>query len=156
MIQDRFKASNHSAGYRQLTLQLQKHYGVAVNHKVVYRIMKRLGIQSVARRRRSYNKYSDAIHRYENVLKRDFKAEQCNQKWATDITYVQTKQGVLYLSAIKDLYDGFIVSYKMGTEQKVHLVTMTIQDALQNEKAANGLALHSDQGFQVRQEALVA
>lgn len=153
LIQDRYTASNNSAGYRQITLQISNHYGLSVNHKTVYRIMKKLGIQSVARRRRRYIHYSDAIHRYENILNRDFKAERPNQKWVTDITYIHTKQGVLYLSAIKDLYDGFIVSYRLGTEQSVNLVTMTIRDALQREKVTSGLQLHSDQGFQYTSHA---
>lgn len=114
--------------------------------------MKKLGIQSVARRRRPYIHYGQAIHRYENVLNRDFQAERPNQKWVTDITYIHTHQGILYLSAIKDLYDGFIVGYRFGAEQTTNLVTMTIREALRKEKAAGGLALHSDQGFQVRQE----
>lgn len=153
LIQSRYAASNNSAGYRQITLQLLKQHGVSVNHKAVYRIMKKLGIQSVARRRRPYTHYSDTIHRYENVLNRDFKAMRPNQKWVTDITYIHTQQGVLYLSAIKDLYDGFIVGHRLGTEQSINLVTMTIKDALQREKAAGGLALHSDQGFQYTSHA---
>ena len=67
--------------------------------------------------------------------------------------YIHTEQGVLYLSAIKDLYDGFIVSHRLGTEQSINLVTLTIKDALQREKAAGGLALHSDQGFQYTSHA---
>lgn len=153
MIQERYEASNNSAGYRQITLQLRIRYGLVVNHKAVYRIMKKMGIQSVARRRRPYTRYSDAIYRYENVLNRIFKAERPNQKWVTDITYIHTKQGVLYLSAAKDLYDGFIVGYRVGTEQSVNLVTMTIQDAFKKEKAASGLVLHSDQGFQYTSHA---
>ncbi len=152
-IMERFNASKHSSGYRQITMQLKIHYGLVINHKAVYRIMRKLGIQSVSRRPRPYTHYSDTIHRYDNVLNRDFKAERPNQKWVTDITYIHTLQGVLYLSAIKDLYDGFIVSYRMGTEQTVNLVTTTIQDALKKEKVANGLALHSDQGFQYSSHA---
>jgi len=153
MIKQRFKSSNNSAGYRQITMQLKTHYGLVVNHKTVYRIMRKIGLQSVSRRPRPYTHYSDTIHRYENVLNRDFKAAQPNQKWVTDITYIRTMQGVLYLSAIKDLYDGFIVAYRMGTEQNVNLVTTTIQDALKKEKVAGGLALHSDQGFQYSSHA---
>jgi transposase InsO family protein len=153
MISERYHASNSSAGYRQITLQLRNHYGLVVNHKAVYRIMRKIGIQSVARRRRPYTHYSDAIHRYENVLNRDFTARRSNQKWVTDITYIHTTQGVLYLSAIKDLYDSFIVAYRMGTEQNVNLVTMTIRDALKKERVADGLALHSDQGFQYTSHA---
>ena len=153
LILERYKASNNSAGYRQITNQLTTHYGFVANHKAVYRVMRKLGIQSVSRRRRPYIHYSDAIHRYENVLNRQFQAQRPNQKWATDITYIHTKQGVLYLSAIKDLYDGFIVGYRMGREQNINLVTMTIQNALKKEKAASGLVLHSDQGFQYTSHA---
>lgn len=153
LIQSRYKASNSSAGYRQVTLQLRKHYGITVNHKTVYRIMKKMGILSVSRRRRSYTRYCDAIHRYDNVFNRDFKAERPNQKWVTDVTYIHTEQGVLYLSAIKDLYDGFIVGHRHGPEQSINLVSMTIKDALHKEKVASGLALHSDQGFQYTSHA---
>lgn len=152
-IQERYVASKNSAGYRQITLQLKTHYGLVVNHKAVYRIMKKLGIQSVSRRRRPYTRYSQAIHRYDNIVNRDFKAERNNQKWVTDITYIHTGQGTLYLSAIKDLYDGFIVGHCMGTEQNVNLVTTTIQKAVKKEKVANGLVLHSDQGFQYSSHA---
>lgn len=153
MIQSRYNASNSSAGYRQIKLQLRKHYGIVVNHKTVYRIMKKLGIQSVARRPRPYTHYGQAIHRYDNLLNRNFQANRPNQKWVTDITYIQTNQGILYLSAIKDLYDGFIVGYRYGTEQTTNLVLMTIREALQKEKAASGLSLHSDQGFQYTSHA---
>jgi putative transposase len=152
-VQERYESSKHSAGYRQITLQIKTHYGLVVNHKAVYRIMRKLGIHSVSRRRRPYTRYSESIHRYDNVLNRDFKAEQHNQKWATDITYIHTRQGILYLSAIKDLYDGFIVGYRMGTEQNVSLVTMTIQETLKKEKVASGLTLHSDQGLQYTSHA---
>jgi len=52
---------------------------------------------------------------YENKLARDFHADKANQKWVTDISYLHTKQGFLYLSVIKDLYDNFIVAYDIVT-----------------------------------------
>lgn len=152
-IQERYLSSKKSAGYRQITLQLKSKYGIVINHKAVYRIMKKLGIQSMSRRRRPYTHYSEAIHRYQNVLNRNFKAEHSNQKWVTDITYIHTQQGVLYLSAIKDLFDGFIVSHRMGTKQNVNLVTTTIKEAMAKEKVASGMVLHSDQGFQYTSHA---
>jgi putative transposase len=151
LIQARYDASNQSAGYRQITCQIRKKFDLIVNHKAVYRVMKKMGLQSIARRRRPYMRYSESIYRYDNILNRDFLAERPNNKWVTDITYIPTKQGILYLSAIKDLYDGFIVAYRTGTEQTVNLVTMTIQDAM--KMAADGPILHSDQGFQYTSEA---
>lgn len=138
---------------RQITLQLRVHYGLVINHKAVYRIMKKLGLQSISRRRRAYVNYGEAIRRYENVLNRNFVAAKPNQKWVTDITYIHTEQGVLYLSAIKDLYDSYIVGYQTGTEQNVNLVTTTLKEALKKEKVACGLVLHSDQGFQYSSDA---
>ncbi|EEG30176.1 hypothetical protein CLOSTMETH_02208 [[Clostridium] methylpentosum DSM 5476] len=52
------------------------------------------------------------IHNYKNLLNRQFRADRPNTKWVTDIFYIQTKQGVLYLSIIRDLYDNSIVAYK--------------------------------------------
>jgi len=71
----------------------------------------------------------------------------------TDISYIHTKQGVLYLSVIYDLYDRSIIAYKTGTEQTVNLVLDTIRLAVRKEKLskkkiAGELQLHSDQGFQ--------
>ena len=90
----------------------------------------------------------EQLHKYANLLNRDFYAERPNQKWVTDISYIHTEQGVLYLSMIRDLFDGSIVTHKMGTEQTVNLVLNTIKEAKQKEVATTELQLHSDQGFQ--------
>ena len=91
------------------------------------------------------------LHKYQNLLNRNFQAEAPNRKWVTDISYIQTKQGVLYLSMIRDLYDNSIVAYKTATQQTVNLVLDTIRQAVRREKkkvAAELQQLHSDQGFQ--------
>jgi transposase InsO family protein len=90
------------------------------------------------------------LHRYENLLDRQFQSDRPNHMWVTDISYIHTKQGVLYLSMIRDLYDNSIVAYKTGTEQTVSLVLDTIHLAMRKEKkrVAAELQLHSDQGFQ--------
>ena len=84
---------------------------------------------------------------------RDFHAERPNQKWVTDISYIKTGQGVLYLSVIRDLCDNNIVAYKTGTEQNVNLVLSTIRAAKRKEKVTAELQLHSDQGFQYTSQA---
>ena len=94
-------------------------------------------------------KYGEALHRYPNLLNRNFTAERPNQKWVTDISYIRTGQGFLYLSVIRDLYDNSIIAYKTGTEQTVNLVLNTIRAAKRNEKVTAELQLHSDQGFQI-------
>ena len=94
-------------------------------------------------------------HKYRNLLNRDFHASKSNSKWVTDISYIHTRQGVLYLSMIRDLYDNSIVSCKTGTEQTVNLVLDTIRLAMkqEKEKVAVELQLHSDQGAQYASQA---
>ena len=74
------------------------------------------------------------LHKYQNLLNRNFHAKTPNSKWVTDISYIQTKQGVLYLSMIRDLYDNSIVAYKTATQQTVNLVLDTIRQAVHREK----------------------
>ena len=110
--------------------------------------MQSYGLLSEIRRRKGYRRACEHLHRYPNLLNRDFHAQRPNQKWVTDISYIQTGEGVLYLSMIRDLYDSSIVAYKTGTRQTVKLVTDTIRMAKRKEKVTAELQLHSDQGFQ--------
>ena len=133
-------------GYRRVHIWLERN-GVHKNPKTVLRVMQKYNLLSVIRRRRFY-RYGEHIHKYQNLWKQDFKAERPNQTWATDISYIHTKQGVLYLSIIRDLYDNSIIAYKTGTQQTVNLVLDTIKAAKRKEKVTAELQLHSDQGFQ--------
>ena len=69
-------------------------------------------------------------------------------KWVTDISYIPTKQGTLYLSVIRDLFDLSIVAYKTSTRQSIKLVLDTVRLAMEKEEVTAELQLHSDQGFQ--------
>ena len=133
-------------GYRRIHIWLEKQ-GIHHNPKTILRVMQKYSLLSVVRRKK-YRNYSNHIHKYENLLNRDFHADRPNQKWVTDISYIHTKQGVLYLSIIRDLYDNSIVAHKTGTEQNVNLVLNTIKEAKKKEKVTAELQLHSDQGFQ--------
>ena len=138
-------------GYRRVHIWLERQ-GIHHNPKTILRVMNKYNLLSVVRRRR-YVKYGQALHRYQNLLNRDFYAERPNQKWVTDISYIRTGQGFLYLSVIRDLYDNSIVAYKTGTEQNIQLVLNTIRAARRNEKVTAELQLHSDQGFQYTSQA---
>ena len=138
-------------GYRRVHIWLERK-GIYRNPKTVLRVMQKYGLLSVIRRKK-YRNYGDYLHKYPNLLNRDFSAERPNQKWVTDISYIHTKQGVLYLSIIRDLYDNSIVAYKTGTEQNINLVLSTIKEAKRKEKVTAELQLHSDQGFQYTSQA---
>lgn len=140
-------------GYRYVHLWLQRRKGIYHNPKTVLRVMRKYGLLSEIRRRRKYQQMGQQVHKYENLLNRDFKTDRPNAKWVTDISYIHTAQGVLYLSIIRDLYDNSIVAYQTGTEQTVNLVLKTIRAAVELEKVAGELHLHSDQGFQYTSQA---
>ena len=146
--------SYRTYGYRRMWLWLRSQ-NIYRNPKTVLRVMKKYHLLSEIRRRRKWTQMGQQVHKYENLLNRDFHADRPNSKWVTDISYIHTKQGVLYLSMIRDLYDNRIVAYKTGTQQTVNLVLDTIRLALKGEKKkiAAELQLHSDQGFQYTSQA---
>ena len=141
--------TDRTYGYRRVWKWL-KDRNIDRNPKTVLRIMKKYGLLSEIRRHRKWTNLGQQIHKYRNLLARQFRADRPNAKWVTDISYIQTREGVLYLSMIRDLYDNSIVAYKTSSRQTVNLVLDTIGLAMKKEKkrVAAELRLHSDQGFQ--------
>ena len=141
-------------GYRRVWRWLVNR-NIQRNPKTILRIMKKYGLLSEIRRRRKWVNLGQQVHKYENLLKRQFRADRPNSKWVTDISYIHTREGVLYLSMIRDLYDNSIVAYKTASRQTVGLVLDTIRLAMKKEKkrVAAELQLHSDQGFQYTSQA---
>ncbi len=128
-------------GYRRMWLWLKKQ-DIFCNPKTVLRIMKKYDLLSEIRRRRKWQQMGQQAHKYKNLLNMDFHASKPNSKWVTDISYIHTRQGVLYLSMIRDLYDNSIVAYKTGTEQTVNLVLDTIRLAMKQDKEKVAVELH--------------
>ena len=148
------RITDKTYGYRRVWKWLQDRK-VQRNPKTVLRVMQKYGMLSEIRRRRKWVNLGQQVHKYENLLNRQFKTDKPNTKWVTDISYIHTKEGVLYLSMIRDLYDNSIVAYKVASRQTVSLVLDTIRLAMKNEKkrVAAELQLHSDQGFQYTTQA---
>ena len=116
IIAEQRERSFRTYGYRRMWMVLKKQ-GIHRNPKTILRIMKKYGLLAEIRRRRKWQQMGQQVHKYENLLNRKFHADRPNSKWVTDISYIHTKQGILYLSMIRDLYDNSIVAYKTGTEQ---------------------------------------
>ncbi|MEL1133834.1 IS3 family transposase [Desulfitobacterium sp. THU1] len=135
-------------GYRQLTLSLRRQTNQAINHKRVYRLMKIAGIQSAIRKKKKRYVKSTPEQIAENLLNREFIAENPNEKWLTDVTEFKYGNGQkAYLSAILDLNDKSIVSYVLGHSNNNRLVFETLDLALQAAPQSTPL-IHSDRGFQ--------
>ena len=106
------------------------------------------GALAQVRRHRAYTHYKATVRHYENILNRQFEQRHKNLFGATDITYILTSQGMCYLCAIIDQCGKMVLGYRIAAEMTASLVTDTVRDALQKEKVADGLVLHSDQGAQ--------
>ena len=130
----------------QATLQ---HQGVAVSRKRVPRLMREAGLNAEVPRIRVAPTDSDHDSPIaDNVVERDFTATAPNQKWVTDITYIRTDEGWLYLSAILDLYSRKVIGWAMDQTMETSLVTRSLDMALANRRPATGLIHHSDRGSQ--------
>ena len=154
IIRHQQEKCNKTYGYRRMWKWLKRVKKIHRNPKTILRIMKKYDLLSEIRRQRKWRQMDTQLHKYDNLLNRDFHADQPNHKWVTDISYIRTGQGVLYLSIIRDLFDNSIIAYKTGTTQTVNLVLDTIRLAMQKEKkVAEELQLHSDQGSQYTSQA---
>ncbi len=115
----------------------------------VARLMRRNDIRAKQKRRfKTITKRNKAHPVAPNLLKRDFSAERPDQKWLTDITYIPTLEGWLYLAAILDMYSRRIVGWAMAKRMTSALTIQAFKMAIQQRKPAAGLIHHSDQGSQ--------
>lgn len=127
--------------------------GQRVSRKRVVRLMRAQGL--AARRRRRYVTTTDSRHRQPvapNVLARDFSPAQPNTSWVTDITYVDTREGWLYLAVVLDLFSRSVVGWSMSDTIDRHLVLGALDMALEGRHPPRGLLHHSDRGSQYASE----
>ena len=159
-IKEIFYKHKSRYGYRRVYLELIKM--IKINHKKVQRIMRENNLRGL-RPKVKYHSYKgdnglskenlllysrfDTVKQKE-VLKRDFKANRPNEKWATDISEFHIPSGKLYLSPILDMFDSSIISYSISTSPNFNQVTDMLNIAFNKYKNLDGLIFHSDQGWQ--------
>ena len=117
-------------------------------HRVRCR-MKKLNLVALAVVK--YKQTTDSTHKQPvaaNILNRDFSTTHINQKWVSDITYIPTREGWLYLAMILDLHSRSVIGWAMGPRIDRHLVCQALLMALWNRKFPKGVILHSDRGSQ--------
>ena len=144
---------NQTYGCRRVKRWLARFKGKKVNLKAILRILRKLGRLSQIRRRTPYTRYKQGTFKYNNLLNRQFLQKQPNKFWVTDITYIPIPGRMLYMCAVLDLCGRTVLAWRIGDDMASSLVTDTVRDALIQEKATNGLILHSDQGSQYTSKA---
>ena len=144
---------SQTCGIRRVRLWIQREKRKNVNLKALLHVMRKTNLPAQIRRQRRYTQHQQNVYKYPNLLQRAFEQQQPNRFWSTDITYIPTPQGMLYMCAVIDLCGRMVLAYRIGGDMAASLVTQTIRDAMITEKVTDGLALHSDQGSQYTSEA---
>ena len=130
--------------YREL-----KDQGVACSENRIARLMRLRGLRAKQSKRfKTTTKRNKAHRAAPNLLKRNFEAGQPDQTWLSDITYIRTLEGWLYLAAILDLYTRRIIGWAMSDRMTSALTMSALKMALQQRRPAAGLIHHSDQSSQ--------
>jgi putative transposase len=142
------KRTRETYGPERLQHEL-KEQGVSVGICRIRRIRKKLGIR--CKQRRKFKATTDSKHGLpvaENLLNQRFEATRPNEVWLSDITYIPTEEGWLYLAGHKDLFTGEIVGYAMGNRITKNLVSQSLFKAVAAKRPGAGLIHHSDRGSQ--------
>lgn len=128
--------------------------GVRCGKKRIERVMRENGIR--AKQSRRFRRTTDSNHAYPiapNVLQRRFDAEHPNQVWASDITYIATREGWLYLAVVLDLFSRRVVGWSMKATLSQSLALDALRMALMQRTPPRGLVHHSDRGVQYASRA---
>jgi len=124
--------------------------GYKISRITVAKYMKELGLRSKLSKKFKVTTYSK--HNYlvvENVLNRNFIADKSSKVWVSDITYIHTKEGFLYLTTIIDLYDRKIIGWSLSKGMSTEETSLAAwKMAVKNRKIVDGLIFHSDRGVQ--------
>jgi len=127
--------------------------GVSVGKNTIARLMRKHGIIPKTTKKFRLTTKSKNTVAHPNYLKQNFKVEKANQKWVTDITFIPTREGFVYLSAILDLHSKVVVGWSMSHRMNRDLVTDSLKMALDDRKPDAGLIIHSDRGCQYGSDA---
>jgi putative transposase len=145
-IQTLCRSTKYRYGHRKITQLLKKQYKIKLHRNTVQRIMQKFHLQCRVKPKRRWKSHGETVIIAPNLLERDFTATKSNQKWVTDITYMQYGPKTLYLSTIIDLFNNEVVAYRFYDHQQTSLVTDTLKAALKATKNPKGVIIHSDQG----------
>ena len=147
-IREVHRKSRYTYGSRRIMHQLRKD-GVMIGRYRVRRLMRLAGI--TLKKKRRYKTTTRSNHRYPvspNLIERCFQTARPNMVWVSDITYIKTMEGWLYLAVVMDLYSRKIVGWALARNMAVEIVKSALTMAIGRRKPGSGLIHHSDRGIQ--------
>jgi putative transposase len=134
--------------HKTLNKKLKKNKLSTVSYGRIYGICKTNGLLQKSRRSRGITQQNRAEQASEDLIQRDFTAEQPNKKWLGDITETMCKDGKLYISGVFDCFDGAIVGLSMEGHKRASLCSSAFKDAINRYGKSKDLIFHSDRGSQ--------
>jgi len=152
MIKQIFTESKERYGSPRITAELNRR-GIRCNKKRIARIMKKNGIE--AKIFRKYRNTTNSNHQRErsgNILNREFNRQRPNEVWTSDITYIRTAEGWLYLATVIDIYSRKVIGWQLDKSLGSDLVERALKNALMDRRIERGVIFHSDQGVQYASE----
>jgi putative transposase len=153
-IKEIFEESRKTYGIKRIQVELSSR-GINIGHNKIAKIKQKNGIYPKMRRRYKQTTESKHSNRVEaNILDREFKADKPNDKWVSDITYISTLEGWLYLSSVIDLYSRKVIGWSMSDTIDSKLVCDSLEMALSKRKDVYGCIFHSDRGSQYTSESV--
>lgn len=147
-IDDAMQKSRRTYGSPRITAELNAQ-GIKCSKNRVARIMQKNGIR--AKTKRKFKATTNSKHKFPvaaNILNRQFSATEPNRKWTSDITYIWTHEGWLYLSVILDIYSRQIVGWAMSNRLTKELTIDAFEQAVSHRKLSPEVIFHSDRGSQ--------
>jgi putative transposase len=142
------RRTKQTYGPERLQRDLAGH-GVRVGICRIKRIRTKLGIRCKQKRKFKATTYSGHnLPVAENILNQQFQVREPNKVWLSDITYIPTDEGWLYLAGHKDLFNHEIVGYAMGERMTKNLISQSLFRAVEAKRPSKGLTHHSDRGTQ--------
>lgn len=146
-IKDIHTSSHRIYGSPQITKNLPPEQKASRGR--VARLMRANGIRSkVARKYKATTNSNHNLPVAENIVNQNFEASNPNEKWLSDITYIPTEEGWLYLAGVLDLYGRRLVGWAMDSRMKTELVSSALKQAIGRTGATKGLIVYSDRGVQ--------
>ena len=147
-IKEAYKIGRRTYGSPRITKELREN-GILCGKNRIARLMRLHGIYAKTKRRFRVTTHSHhKLPVAENLLKRQFETDKPNKVWLSDITYIWTQEGWLYLSAILDLYNRQVIGWSMDERLTQDLVLQAFNQAIGRRKPNPGIVFHSDRGSQ--------
>jgi putative transposase len=148
-VRSAFRLSNETYGSPRMTRELQDQ-GLHVGRRRTARLMRENGLR--ARQPRRFKRTTDSLHAFPvapNLIEQDFAAERPDEKWGSDLSYIWTREGWLYLAVVIDLYARRVVGWAVSDRLHKELALAALRRALVVRRPSAGLIHHSDRGSQL-------